>query len=157
MLRTLNQLSSANDRAKRCVLLGLAMIAPLLTGCYDGSALVEEVRRKAIRTRLVEVDLGEFRVTMPRDERTSVMTEVDIHLFGEAPRYLVSDLEEELVEKQYLVHDRAIITLRELDPRELVDPDLIALRSRLLESMNEVLTSTKISSVGFYDMRLIRH
>lgn len=133
------------------------LFAPMLLGCYDGEALVEDVRRKAIRTRLIEVDLGTFRVTMPRDKRTSVMTEVDLHLYGEAPRYLVSDLEKELEEKQYLVHDRAIMTLRELDPRELVDPDLIALRTRLLEAMNDVLTSTKISSVGFYNMRLIRH
>lgn len=157
MKRITNSSSTFSHHAKRFALLGLAIVAPMLSGCYDGKALVEDVRRNAIRTRLIEVDLGKFRVTMPRDQRTSVMTEVDLHLYGEAPRYLVSDLEKELEDKQYLVHDRTIMTLRELDPRELVDPDLIALRTQLLDTMNEVLTSTKISSVGFYDMRLIRH
>ena len=35
-------------------------------GCFDADALIEDRRLVAMRARLEELDIGEFRVTLPR-------------------------------------------------------------------------------------------
>ena len=62
-----NQLRSMHRLTLIAISIGLFSAA----GCYDGDALVQRVRDRSIRTRLEEVDLGEFRVTLPRDEVSS--------------------------------------------------------------------------------------
>ena len=127
------------------------------SGCYDSELLLQRARDKAIRERLEEIDLGTFRVTLPRNPITSDMTEIDVHLFGQMPHYKISNAERELEEKAYLLHDRTLAKLREFDQRDLVDPDLKKLRSELLATVNSVLDDPSIKAVGFYNMRFIRH
>lgn len=136
----------------------LLVLVPMLlcTGCYNGEVLIERARHNAVRTRLVEIDLGKYRVTMPQDNRTAVMTEVDIHLFGEAKRYQSDKIEDELEQKQYILQDETATTLRGFDPQKLTDPDLEELRAELLATMNNVL-SIKLEEIGFYSMRIMRH
>ena len=66
------------------------------SGCYDGAALVNDVRSAALRTRLAEVDLGTIKTTMPRDQASSTTTEVELHIFGTVPRYRVPEIEKQL-------------------------------------------------------------
>ncbi len=127
------------------------------TGCYDSELLIQRAQDKAIRARLEEIDLGTFRVTLPRNPITSDMTEIDVHMFGQMPHYKIPDAEQELEEKAYLLQDRTLAKLREFDQRDLVDPDLKKLRAELLATVNSVLDEPAVDSVGFYSMRFIRH
>lgn len=128
-----------------------------LVGCYDGEELVERVRKKAIRTRLEEIELGEFRVTLPRDEATGEMVEVDLRVFGQSQRYKINEIEDELELERPLLEDRLLTTLRSTSRRDLAEPDLTTLRERLLAVSNELLTNQPLEAIGFYDVRFIRH
>ncbi len=126
-------------------------------GCYDSEALVERVRNKALRTRLDEVELGSFRVTLPRDTNSGEMTEIDIHLFAESQRYKINEIQDEIQAKQALVQDEALRTLRDATRKELIDPQLRGLRERLLESINVLIEGEPLVSIGISDVRFIRH
>ncbi|TWT96707.1 hypothetical protein Pla108_24810 [Botrimarina colliarenosi] len=140
----------------RTSLLALALCVSQV-GCYSDESLLKRIRNHAIRTRVDEVELGQFRVTLPRNDRTGEMTEIDIRIFGESFRYRVNEIEEELEAKAPLIEDLAMRTLRETTRQELAEPDLESLRGRLLNSMNQLLTDAPLASVGFYDVRFIRH
>ncbi len=140
--------------APACLLLVASVV--VCTGCYNGEVLIERAKHNAVQTRLVEIDLGSYRVTMPQDERNAVMTEVDIHLFGETKRYQSDEVKDELEQKQYIIQDETATTLRAFDPQKLTDPDLEELRAELLTTMNEVL-ATNLEDIGFYNIRIMRH
>lgn len=142
--------------SQRQTVVALALCVPL-SGCYSSDSLVKRVRNHAIRTRIDEVDLGEFRVTLPRNAQTGEMTEIDVRLYGEAFRYKINEIEDELEAKAPFVEDHTLRVLRETTRQELSEPDLVQLRDRLLDSMNEMLTDAPLTSVGFYDVRFIRH
>lgn len=131
--------------------------APLLTGCYDPQGLVERVRNDAIRTRIEEVDLGKFVITMPRDLGPEGMTEVSFHAFGATARYKREETEELLAEREFLVRHAILLAVRESTPEDFGDPDLANLRQRLLAATNDTLEESPLESVGFYDIRFVRH
>lgn len=135
----------------------LAAACLLLGGCYNAERLVERVRDNAIRTRMDEVELGSFRVTLPRHERTGEMTEIDIRVFGRSQRYKINEIEADLKANGPQIEDRTLRTLRETSRRDLAEPELISLRKRILDAMNAELTDAPLESVGFYDVRFIRH
>lgn len=142
------------NAAIRRLLIGVCLIAT--AGCYSGERLIEQVRMRSIRTRLDEVEIGSFRVTLPPDS-TGDLSEIDVRVFGEAARYRISELEKELAEKRPLLGDLATRMLREVDQQELIDPDLTSLRERLLATVNSVLDGEPIHAVGFYDVSFTRH
>ncbi|MEO1497444.1 MAG: hypothetical protein AAFV43_09870 [Planctomycetota bacterium] len=125
-------------------------------GCYSGEQLIEQARNRAIRTRLDEVKLGTFRVTLPPEDGGD-MSEIDITVYGEAARYRVADLEEELAEKAPLLGDLTTRALRDVAHNELTDPNLKKLRQRLLSTVNGVLEGEPIKSIGFHEVRFMRH
>ena len=88
-----NPIESARPNAPplRAAALGLSLLA--CTGCYDSHALVDQVRTDALRNRLHEVDLGTYRTTMPRDPKTNLLMEMELHLFGTVPQYRIHSIE----------------------------------------------------------------
>jgi hypothetical protein len=126
-------------------------------GCIDGEKLATRVRNHAIRTRIDEVKLGQYRVTLPRNPLTGEMAEVDVRVYGETLRYKINEIEDELKARAPEIEDHTLRVLRETSREELADPNLVALRGRLLASMNEVLTDKPLKSVGFYQVRFLRH
>jgi len=126
-------------------------------GCVDGDKLVARVQNNAIRTRIDEVELGSYRVTLPLNFQTGEMTEVDVRLYGETLRYKINEIEDELKQKAPVFEDHTLKVLRETTRQELADPDLVSLRARLLESMNQTLTGAPLTSLGFYQVRFLRH
>lgn len=148
---------SSNYRRRTVWGVACCAVACCFTGCYDSELLIQRARDKAVRSRLEEIDLGTFRVTLPRNSVTADMTEIDVHMFGKMPHYKISGAEKELEEKAYLLHDRTLAKLREFDQRDLIDPDLKKLRTELLATVNSVLDEPSVKEVGFYDMRFIRH
>lgn len=143
--------------ARRILAFTAALIGLLTTGCYSSEGLITKTRNKAIRTRIDEVELGEFRVTLPRDVTTGEMTEMTLRLFGESERYKINEIEDDLKARGPKIEDTAIRTLRETNREDLIDPDLKKLRTRLLAAMNEELNGAPLKSIGFYEIRFIRH
>ena len=129
----------------------------LVVGCYSGDELVERVRNKAIRTRLEEIELGQFRVTLPRNEQTGEMIEVDIRVFGQSQRYKLNEIEDQLEVARPILEDRLLTALRGFSRRDLAEPDLNTLRAELLTVSNELLEDEPLEAIGFYDVRFIRH
>ncbi|MEO0531468.1 MAG: flagellar basal body-associated FliL family protein [Planctomycetota bacterium] len=143
---------------RRFALKSAAAVACLFVGgCYNAERLVERVRDDAIRTRMEEVALGSFRVTLPRHDNTGEMTEIDIRIFGRSQRYKINEIESDLEAKGPQIEDRTLRTLRETSHEELAEPELTTLRKRLLAAMNEELTDAPLDSIGFYDVRFMRH
>lgn len=135
----------------------MAALGLACAGCYNGEKLVEKIRHRALRTRIDEVPLGSFRVTRPRDERTGEMTEVHLELFGESQRYKINEIEDELELKAAIIEDYTIRTLREASQDELTEPNLDQLRTRLLTMLNEQIEGSPLVSIGFREIRFIRH
>lgn len=142
------------DRSLETALTGLLV---LCMGCYSADSLIEKTRNKAIRTRIDEVEIGSFRVTLPNDEVSGEMTEIDLRLFAESERYKINEIKSELESKAPQIEDRTLRTLRDLTREELADPDLKGLRKRLLFALNDELTDTPLRAIGFYDVRFTRH
>jgi hypothetical protein len=140
--------------ARYLVALPSALIIAAVSGCYDGAALVEEVRSEAVRTRLAEVDLGTYRVTMPRDNATNTFTELELHIFGTAPSYHVPRIESRLTSEGYRLRHEMLVAVRVSTSEELADPELTQLRARIERVVNDVLGESPIQAVGFYQLRL---
>jgi hypothetical protein len=133
----------------------LAAASLACTGCYDAHALVDQVRTDALRNRLHEVDLGTYRTTMPRDPKTNLLMEMEIHLFGTVPQYKIRAIEERLEADNHRLRYETLAAIRETSGDELAEPDLTHLRGRLTEVVNHVLTDSPLKSVGIEDMKIV--
>lgn len=128
----------------------------LTTGCYNSEALVERVRNDALRHRLEEIDLGSYGITMPRNPETSETIEVELKLFGSIARYKKSKAKKQLKREDFLLRHRTLMAIRNSTPEDFTEPDLTALRTRLLEAANSVLDEPTIQRVGFHEIRFLR-
>ncbi|WP_425396524.1 hypothetical protein [Aeoliella sp.] len=125
------------------------------SGCYNSKKLLEEARNQAIRTRLDEVQLGEFRTTLPRPDADSSPMEVVVDLFGTVPRYKIPEVSQVIERDDYRVRQAVIIALRKTTAAEIADPRLTTFRERLLTVVNAELGETKLESLGFRTVRFI--
>lgn len=126
-------------------------------GCYDADGLVEQARAQAVRNRLEEAPIGEFNVTLPRDDQIGETTEMRLRVFGESERFKIEDIVAEVDAKRAMIEDQTLRTLREASRHELAEPDLESIRERLLTVFNGVLSDSPLESVGFYEVRFLRH
>jgi hypothetical protein len=133
----------------------LAVAALGCTGCYDAHALVDQVRTDALRNRLHEVDLGTFRTTMPRDPKSNLLMEMELHLFGTVPQYKIRSIEERLEADNYRLRYETLAAIRETNGDELTEPDLTHLRGRLTQVVNNILTDSPLKSVGIQDIKIV--
>jgi len=138
----------------RMLPIALCLAFSLCAGCYDGDALINEVRSAALRTRLVEVDLGSYRTTMPRKRHESEATEIQLHIFGTVPRYRIPEIEKQLQSDGYRLRHETLAAVRESTAEELAEPNLTALRTRLEEVLNAALPDAPVKSVGFYEVQM---
>jgi hypothetical protein len=138
----------------RMLLIGLALTLSLCAGCYDGDALINEVRSAALRTRLVEIDLGSYRTTMPRKRNESESTEIKLHIFGTVPRYRIPEIEKHLQTDGYRLRHETLAAVRRSTAQELAEPNLTALRTRLEKVLNAELADAPVKSIGFYEVQL---
>jgi hypothetical protein len=128
----------------------------LCAGCYDGKALIEDARSQALRTRLVEVDLGSYCTAMPREPQTSETAELSLHIFGTVPRYRVPEIEKQLEADGYRLRHETLAAVRHATPVELAEPSFDRLRARIEEVVNQNLKEAPVKSIGFYEVRLRR-
>lgn len=144
-----------NRRRATSVLLVAAALAAS-TGCYDGAALVDRVRNDALKNRMEEVDLGRYSITMPRDVATTETVEVEMHLYGSLPRYRRAEVEGRIEEQGYRLRHETLMAVRGSPLEDFTDPDLAALRERLLATTNNLLQEQSLQSVGFHEIRFTR-
>jgi hypothetical protein len=133
----------------------LAPMAVVCSGCYDAHALVDQVRTDALRNRLHEVDLGTFRTTMPRDAKTTLLMEVEVHLFSTVPQFKIHAVEKGLEADGYRLRYDTLAAIRETNSEELAEPDLGRLRGRLLQVVNKTLADTPLKSIGIQDIKIV--
>lgn len=137
-----------------------ALIAALLAGalgCYDAAELISRVRNDAIRTRLEEFDLGEYRVTLPVEPGQTETKEVVIHLIGAAARYRIKELEAVCDQQRFQLRHDTLAAIRRVTEAELTEPDFGSLRARLLATVNDVLGDGMVEEVVFKDVHISRH
>lgn len=122
-----------------------------LAGCYDEQVLIEARKAVAIRSRLEEVDLGRFRVTMPKPYSELERAEISFHAFG---RVANKDLDSvsDLIDKNgpELKH-RLLLAVRQMHLDEMKDPALKSVRESIKESFNKTIEGEPIQTVGFYE------
>jgi hypothetical protein len=147
------QTISLRPRFVTISVLGIAALG--CTGCYDAHALVDQVRTDALRNRLHEVDLGTFRTTMPRDPKSNLLMEMELHLFGTVPQYKIRSIEERLEADNYRLRYETLAAIRETNGDELTEPDLTHLRGRLTQVVNNILTDSPLKSVGIQDIKIV--
>lgn len=144
---------AASNPARACAL-GVALACA--TGCYNGEKLVQQAHSSAIKGRLEELDLGQFRITMPLDIATGETTAVIIHPFALTPHYRLKAISKQLKTDRAALEHHTLLAVRSATGAELAEPSLDALRERLRGAANEVLRDEPIQSIGFYDVRFVR-
>ncbi len=139
----------------RSTLLFLALLCVLAAvGCYDADSLVQSHRATAMLTKLEEVDLGEFRVTLPYKRGESSTAEIHFHAFGQVT---YKDLK--AVQKAIETHDSEImhgllLSVRQLPVSDLEDPRLVTLREEIRSVVNGKLEGEPLEMVGFYNFKV---
>jgi hypothetical protein len=140
----------------RCAaLFALAFVALVCAGCYDAHALVDQVRSDAMRNRLHEVDLGTYRTTMPRDSKTNLLMEMELHLFGTVPQYKIRAIEQRLEADGYRLRYETLAAIRATNGDELAEPDLTHLRGRLMQVVNNILADAPLKSIGIQEIKIV--
>lgn len=129
----------------------LALVAfSALVGCYDAKALIEARRAVAVRARLVEIDLGEYRVTLPRPYTELERAEVNFHVFGQVSHNDLANAKQSLEEFGPDLRHRLLLAVRQMKMTEIADPSLTSLRESITNTVNEMIEGDPVKSVGFY-------
>jgi hypothetical protein len=122
----------------------------MLGGCYDAEALIEARRAVAIRARLVEVDLGEFRITLPGPYTERKRAEIHFRAFGQVANRDLKLVRETLEKNGPDLQNRMLLVVRRMKMREIQEPALTTLRNSLTSAVNDTLPGDPLQSVGFY-------
>lgn len=141
----------------RIAIAALSMLVayPAVSGCYDSKSLVTEARNRAIRSRLEEISLGQYRTTLPRSAVDDSPMEVELDLFGTAPRRKIADIEQVIAASDYRLRQAVLVAIRQTTAAEIADPHLTTFRERLLSVVNNELAETPVETIGFRSVRFI--
>jgi len=131
-----------------------AVSIALCGGCYDGNALLQQAQSAAAKSRLIEVDLGSFKTTLPRDEKSALFTDLDLHIFGTVSRYRLSAVKKQIKSDEYRLRSETLAAVRKCTPAELAEPNLSQLRQRIEKVVNGILAEAPVKEIGFYQLML---
>jgi hypothetical protein len=143
-------LSWRRRSALMIAMLGCALNGVALTGCYDAKALVEARRAVAVRARLEEVDLGEFRITLPGPYTERKRAEIHFRAFGQVANRDLKLVQETLEKNGPDLQNRLLTVVRQMKMQEIQEPSLATLRHRIASAINDNLPGDPVQSVGFY-------
>ncbi len=124
-------------------------------GCYDSAALVKQVRNDSLRNQSHEIDLGQFRTTIPRDSATNTIIEIELQLFGTVPQYRIPAIEKQLKADGYHLRAETLVAIRQTTDEELAEANLGTLRARLKQVVNSVLKNAPIKSIGIEQILIV--
>jgi len=141
------RLSTTWRRRLRCYLPAACL---LLSGCFNADAMIDARRKVAILARLEEVDLGKYRLTLPRPAQSTEMAEIQFHAFGQVANRDLDEVTEALETYGPELRHRLLLAARQLEIKDIEDPALGLLGSQIAAVINEVLPGKPLQSVGFY-------
>jgi hypothetical protein len=136
-------------------LLVLVVLCPLLLGCYDAEALIEARREVAIKARLVEVDLGDFRITLPGPYTERKRAEIHFRAFGQVANRDLKLLRRTLESNGPDLQNRMLLVVRKMKMAEIQEPELNTLRRSLASAINDTLPGDPLQFVGFYSFGFV--
>lgn len=122
-------------------------------GCSGGDEAAHEeqaVEEASGVTELAEVDLGQFTVT-DRDARSKATRFVGLHVFAVVPKQEVEAFTHLHEAHRERVRGRVISLIRQTDTRELADPELKLLRSKLAVALRREMKTDLLEQVVFGD------
>ncbi len=128
----------------------LLLVSTIQVGCFDADVIIASRRAIAIRARLEEVDLGEYRVTLPQFAELSDPAQLNFHVFGHVANRDLKAVKKALEDYGPEIHHQLILEARSLSEQELEDPLLTSLREDIAKVVNETLEGNPVQSVGFY-------
>jgi len=127
----------------------------LLAGCYDADAIIASRKDLAQLTHLEEVDLGEFRVTLPYRPHSTSSLVVDFHAFGRVSHNNYKKVFQTIEQNGPKLKHQMLITVRKLGVQELQEPALDTLRVNIEQVVNEILDDQTMQAIGFYRFSLM--
>jgi len=131
-----------------------ALVIASHSGCYDGELLVTQARSAALNTRLAEIDLGSFHTSLPRDPKSGLITELELHIFGNVPHYRVAAINRQVRVEDYRLRHEIIAAVRATSSEELAEPSLKSLRARIEHIVNGILEESPVEAIGFYQVSI---
>lgn len=125
-------------------------MAASLPGCFDGGALLDAQEEVTNLVRLEEIDLGEFRITLPHAPGEPGGAVVELHAFGKVELRDRDAVAEALGLNAPELRYRILLLVRSLSRKQLEEPRLQSLREAIAKLANASLEKPSIKSVGFY-------
>lgn len=124
-----------------------------MSGCFNADRLIESRRLTAIRAKLQEVELGDFRITLPQGDTFDETTELHFRVFGRVATRDAKTVGELLENYEPQIRDQMLVATRGLSREDIEEPKLSALRKTIAEVINGYLEDEPVQSVGFYTFR----
>jgi hypothetical protein len=131
--------------------LAVALLATVaLPGCFDGSAILQAHEEETNLVRLDEVDIGEYRITLPHAPGRAGRGVIDFHVFGQVARRDRDKVASALKFNSAEIRYRVLLLTRGLTQEQLDEPKLATLRTQITKIANASLESKMVRNVGFY-------
>jgi hypothetical protein len=140
-------------RCGRRALPGAALAAACtlaLPGCFDGGAIAQAHQEETDLVRMDEIDIGEFRITLPHAPGEPGGGVVEFQAFGQVPARDREKVAKALALNAPELRYRVLLAVRLLTRGQLEEPNLRTLRGQLTKLANGALDEKLIKSVGFY-------
>jgi flagellar FliL protein len=99
---------------------------------------------------MIEVDLGEYSVTVTRPNSPTVLR-VDFHLVGTAEEEHQTEVKESFNRNVHRFRDMVISEIRHLETTDFADPGLALIKRRILEKSNTLFGKPILKSLVFPD------
>ncbi len=136
-------------------ILASILLCSALPGCFDAESMIESHRAIAIQARLEQVDLGTYQLTLPQPPQTTAVAKIHFHIFGRVANRHLKKVNDALEENGPQLRHELILSARQLQLHEIQDPELTALRTRILDVFNATLPNAPLQSVGFFSFRYL--
>jgi hypothetical protein len=151
-------LPSPQRRRRKLLELALLLaVAGATPGCFDGGTILQAHEEETNLVRLEEIDIGEFRVTLPHAPGAAGGGVVEFHAFGQVTLRdrdkVAGILKENSAELRY----RVLLLVRALTREQLDEPKLQSLRDQIANVANASFDKKMVKNVGFYSFAFTAH
>jgi len=104
-----------------------------------------------------EIEIGAFRITLPRAEGARSGGVVEFQVFGQVPARERDKVAKALTLNAPELRYRVVLAVRSLSHAELEEPNLHTLRASIAKLANAALEEKVIRNVGFYQFSFTTH
>jgi hypothetical protein len=121
-----------------------------IAGCLSSEAIEQARHDETSMTKLAEVDLGEFHVTLPQATSEAGGGVVDFHAFGRVARDDETSVSSAIAERRPELRAQMLLALRSITADELAEPAVGKHRAQIATVINGALEKPSVKNVGFY-------